>query len=111
LQEWFIPYIFLSTCDFPPPNNPKAAAKRPEWLRFWFDARVRTIEDLWIHTDGEFRMMRALYRTPARGGQPSANHLIRIEPVQPDPKFLERPARAAAHEYQVGVMKDKFGVL
>lgn len=104
LEEWFIPYICLATCDFQPSKNQKAAALRPEWLRFWFDSRVRTIEDLWIHTTGDFRMMRAMYRVPARGGEPTPKHLIRIEPIEVDRGFLGAPLRRKPNQFQEKAM-------
>jgi hypothetical protein len=42
LRDWHLPYIFLATCDFPPPRG-VAGKRRPDWLRFRFDARVRTL--------------------------------------------------------------------
>jgi hypothetical protein len=52
LVEWHVPYIFLATCEFPPSANQKARELRPDWLRFRFDSRVRTLDDLWIRTTG-----------------------------------------------------------
>lgn len=104
LEEWFMPYVCLATCDFAPPKSQKAASLRPEWLRFWFDSRVRTLEDLWIHTTGDFRMMRAVYRAPARGGEPTPKHLIRIEPIEVDRGFLDAPVRRQPNQYQEKAM-------
>ncbi len=104
LEEWFMPYICLATCDFEPPKNQKAATLRPEWIRFWFDARIRTIEDLWIRTTGDFRMMRALYQAPARGGKLTPKHLIRVEPIAIDQGFLDAPLRRNPNPYQEKAM-------
>jgi hypothetical protein len=110
LCEWFIPYIYLSVCELPPPTSPKALEKRGVWLRFWFDGRVRTVEDLWIRTTGDFRMMKASYSAPARGGSPTAKSLIRIDPIKPDAEFLARRSPPSPNPYQVQKMHEAFCV-
>jgi hypothetical protein len=39
---------------------------REQWVRFWYDARVRTIEDLWIRTNEPLTMIKATFTTSAR---------------------------------------------
>lgn len=102
LQEWHIPYVFLATCEFPPRVN------RTEWLRFMFDGKVRTVEDLWIRTTGMWRFLRMRYRQP-RSGPPGPSNYIDCELLSPDPSFLTR-AFHAPNDYQLGVMLKKFGV-
>lgn len=81
LAEWHLPYVFLSTCDFPPPTG-RAAAFRPEWLRFRFDGRYRTLEDLWIRAEQDFKFLRLSYNKPARRKEPSPSHFIKAEPIK-----------------------------
>lgn len=102
LDEWHIPYIFLVTCDFPPSSNHNAAAIRPEWLRFRFDAKVRTLEDLWIRTTGAWGFLKMKYRRP-RKGEPTPKHFIDLAPITPDPNFLGR-TYPSPHPYQLKVM-------
>lgn len=87
LEEWHLPYVFLSTCDFPPPTG-KAATYRTEWLRFRFDGRYRTLEDLWIRAAPEFKFLRLRYRAPARGREPSPTHFIVAEPITASPAWM-----------------------
>lgn len=110
LQEWFVPYMFLAHCEQAPPASEKGQARRSNWLRFWFDARVRTFEDLWIRTTGDFRVIKATYTAPPRGGVPGPQHLVGSDPVIPDPTFLIQAPRLPANAYQVRKMRDTFGV-
>ena len=89
LEEWHLPYVFLSTCDFPPPRG-KAAALRTEWLRFRFDGRYRTLEDLWIRAAPDFRFLRLRYRVPARRKEPGPVHFIVAEPIAASPAWMAR---------------------
>lgn len=88
LHEWHIPYIFLATCDFPPPSG-VAGTRRKHWLRFRFDARVRTLEDLWIRVLPNLRFLRFHYRKP-RTGEPTPAHFIDMDAITPDSTFLSR---------------------
>ena len=87
LEEWHLPYVFLSTCDFPPPTG-KAKTYRPEWLRFRFDGRYRTLEDLWIHAEPDFRFLRLRYHAPARRKEPGPANFIVAEPVPASPAWM-----------------------
>lgn len=102
LQEWHIPYVFLASCEFPPRAN------RGEWLRFMFDGKVRTFEDLWIRTTGVWRFLRMRYRRP-RSGSPGPSNYIDCELLSPDPGFLARTFYPP-NSYQLGVMLKEFGV-
>lgn len=106
LEEWFLPYIFLSTCDSPPPKSKKGAAVRSNWIRCRFDVRVRTHEDLWIRTQGDWGFFRAEYRTP-KTGEPNKSHFINATSVKPDPLFLGKGI-SRANLYQIGEMKKAF---
>lgn len=106
LQEWFIPYIFLSLCDFPPPKSKKGALVRPEWVRCRFDNRIRDMEDLWIKTEGDWGFIRAFYRVPTRG-QPGPSHLIDVAYVPPDNTFLTH-VRPGANAFQKDRMRAAF---
>lgn len=102
LAEWHIPYVFLVTCEFPPRAN------RKEWLRFVFDNKVRTLDDLWIRTTGTWRFLMTKYRRP-RSGPPGPAHYIDCDLVTPDPNFLKRTF-ALPNAYQLDVMRKVFGV-
>lgn len=88
LQAWHIPYIFLATCDFPPPAG-VAGTRRKHWLRFRFDARVRTLEDLWIRVLPNLSFLCLYYRKP-RTGEPTPAHFIDMEAIALDSTFLNR---------------------
>jgi hypothetical protein len=107
LEEWLLPYIFLATCDFPPPKSEKGAEIRPEWIRCRFNARVRTPQDLWIHVNGNWGYTRAKYRAPARGAEPGPKHLIDAESITPDRDFLIR-CTPKGNQFQIDAMKRAF---
>lgn len=107
LEEWFLPYIFLATCDFPPPKSAKGAVHRPYWVRCRFDSRVRNTEDLWIRVEADWGFIRAKYSAPARGAEPGPKHLIDVEPIKPDPYFLARVLEGG-NTFQVNEMKEAF---
>lgn len=69
LKEWHIAYTFLAIVDFPP------KFKRVEWFRFMLDNKVRTFEDLWIRTAGDWKFLRIRYSEPRRG-EPGPSHYI-----------------------------------
>jgi hypothetical protein len=106
LEEWHLPYVFLSTCDFPPPKG-KASSYRSEWLRFRFDGRYRTLADLWIRAAPGFTFLRLKYRKPRRNFEPSLKHFIVAEPVPADPTWLDRPYKSVS-AFQVDKMKAAF---
>lgn len=108
LEEWHIPYIFLATCEFPPPSRPKARAVRATWLRFRFTARVRSLEDLWIRTTGKWGFMRLSYRQPRRG-EPKPEHLVDVVPIVPNPCLLE-DSYPPPYPYQSDAMHKRFGL-
>jgi len=106
LEEWFIPYVFLATCDFPPPKGIKGKASRPEWVRCCFDARVRDSKDLWIRTTGDWGFVIATYRAPTRG-EPRAKDLISLDEITPRPTFLATTS-GRANTYQSDAMARAF---
>lgn len=89
LEEWHLHYVFLSTCEFPPPKG-AAAAYRPEWLRFRFDGRYRVLEDLWIRAGTNFRFLRLKYRAPLRKKSPGPADFIVAEPIAVDSAWMTR---------------------
>ena len=107
LEDWQIPYIFLATCDFPPPKNKKAAASQPEWIRFRFDARIRHTNDLWRRNGENWEFIRSSYTAPAQGREPNPTEIIDVEPIFPDSKFLER-VKPEAHATHIKAMKMYF---
>lgn len=106
LQEWQLPYTFLATCEFPPPAG-KAAVLRREWLRFRFDAKLRTIEDLWIRVLPDLRFLRLRYRKP-RSGDPTASHYIDCDTFIPNPGWMLAHSPAPPHAFAVRHMHAMF---
>lgn len=90
LEEWHLPYMCMAMLEFPPSRIPAASKRRPEWLRFFFDEAVRTMEDLWIRVENEFRFMMAIYKAPVRKGAPGEADLLDIEPVVVERDLLTR---------------------
>lgn len=106
LEEWNLPYIFLSLYEFPPPKKVTSALGQPTWIRCYFDARVRGMRDLWIETDGRWDFFIVDYNVPKRGC-PGPRHLISERQLKIDSGFLSRPA-ATPHPFAVGLMKKEF---
>jgi hypothetical protein len=109
MQEWFLPYIFLSMYEIEPPHSATGRKTRPHWVRCRFDARVRTFGDLWIRPQGDWGFIRSEYRVPPRGGVPGPTHLIDTDPVTPDPDFLAR-VKPYANSFERDKMKSNFPV-
>lgn len=102
LAEWHIPYVFLTSCEFPP------RASRREWYRFMFDAKVRDYRDLWIRTTGSWRFLKMRYRPPRAGKSPGPSHYIDCDILLPDPAFLGRTF-APPHPYALRAMSTTYG--
>ncbi|MBU2729606.1 hypothetical protein [Acidithiobacillus caldus] len=107
LQEWEVPYIFLAWKEWAPVIKKKGQLLRPVWLRFWFDSRVRTLDDIWIRTQGDPRIIKAIYRNPARGGSPTLRHLVDTKTLYIDQAFLQAQYRPPV-DYVVLKMRQAF---
>ena len=108
LSEWEIPYIFLVWKEWSPVSDKTGKVLRKEWIRFWFDSRVRTIDDIWIRTKGStFRIIKAWYTPPKRRRVPSLDHLVDTDDIVIDPNFLTSP-HTQPHEYVIKKMKRNF---
>jgi hypothetical protein len=107
LEEWHLPYVCMAMLEFPPSRVPEGSKLRPEWLRFYFDERVRTLEDLWIRVEDDFRFMKAIYKAPARKASPRLAELLDIEPVTADRNLLTR-TYPAPHAKQVALFTQAF---
>lgn len=105
LQEWYIPYVFLASCDFPPPKG-KGARVRPQWLRCRLDSRVRDSRDLWIRTEGDWGFLLLTYKAP-RSGEPNAGHFLHMEEIVKRPNFLTELA-PKANSFQEKAMSTAF---
>lgn len=87
LQPWQVPYCLLMTREFPPWTSALDKDDRPIrklWFRFWFDVRVRGIDDLWIHRQGSVVVHRGSYHPPlGRRVLPGLADLARVktEPI------------------------------
>ncbi|MDT8337433.1 MAG: hypothetical protein RQ856_06380 [Candidatus Izemoplasmatales bacterium] len=87
IEEEQIPYIFLVLKEFPPVMNKQKFIRR-DWLRFWFDSRIRALDDLWIKTDGNWLLIKATYANPRNGGIPNQAQLKDTEIVTVNLNFL-----------------------
>lgn len=107
LREELVSYIILSLLEFAPPKG-KVADARNVTYRFWFDGTVRTYEDLWIRTTGDFSMIRASYHPPA---SPKSKLLrfINCADVTLYLNFLNLPLPSQPHPTQVIAMTRAFG--
>lgn len=89
-----VPELFLMLADFPPHTS--RFKRRIYWMRFWYSANIRSIEDLWITPPTEVRLLRASYRVvPGSKAAPGINQLVAIRcqqrshaipPIDPDLK-------------------------
>ncbi|MBY0233819.1 MAG: hypothetical protein K2W93_02475 [Burkholderiaceae bacterium] len=108
LSEWHLPYVFLATCEFKPPKG-KARSRRPEWLRFRFDSRLRTIEDLWIRILPNVKFLKLKYRAP-RSGVPTAGHYIDCDLFDLDRAWMTTHVPDPPHAYALKEMHAAFAV-
>lgn len=109
LQEWELPYIFLVWQDYPPVRNKKAGGYlRKEWYRFWFDSRVRTLEDIWIRTQGRWTIVRATYAIPRTGKAPGLAQLRKTKVIYVDDGFLTRAAPPEPRRFAIEKMHEAF---
>lgn len=94
IVEAEIPYIFLVLKEFPPVKNEKKYL-RIDWLRFWFDSRIRNINDLWIQTNGDWRIIKAFYANPRKKGiKPGSRQLKKANVLPVNLDFLSQPEPA-----------------
>ncbi|MBE7562191.1 hypothetical protein H7F10_04300 [Acidithiobacillus sp. HP-6] len=107
IEKWEITYIFLAWKEWPPVRNNRDEILRAEWLRFWFDSRVRTFEDIWIRTEGDPRIIKATYQNPARARIPSLQHLEDTRILYIDRNFLQANYRPAV-DYVVTKLHQAF---
>ena len=106
LEEWQLPYVCMATCDFPPPTG-VAAKRRPEWLRFRFDDRYRTLRDLWIESQLDFSFLRLSYRKPVRKKEPGSAEFIKVDHVPVDRRWIDR-TYPTPHKYAISGMDRAF---
>jgi len=107
LSEWEIPYIFLVWKEWKPVKKRDGTILRETWIRFWFDAHVRTIEDIWIRTQGNPRIIKAWYKDPKRGAILGPDHLIDTDEVRINLDFLAMPHKVPA-DFVVNKMRQSF---
>jgi hypothetical protein len=91
LEPWEIPYVFVLMFDFPVTNSRTKDSKplRKFWFRFWYDAAISSLDDLWIHRNTEPTLFRASYPQPARRGAiPGSESIVRFYPIQRDRGYL-----------------------
>jgi hypothetical protein len=108
LEEWQLPYIFLTTCEFPPPTNDRAKQYRSSWIRFFYNDRVRTIEDLWIYIVPQWSLLKLSFVAPnGKLKKPNNDDLISAEIISPDLVWLDKNYREP-HEFVVRIMDSNF---
>jgi hypothetical protein len=108
LQEWEVPHILLVWQAVPPAYKKTGEVLRAEWLRFWFDGRIRTIDDLWIRTEGDFLLTRACYNTDRNAKRPDADDLVDVgvEPI--NRAFLNCHFEPVTDKFKLKHMKNAF---
>lgn len=92
LEPWEIPYIFVLMVDFPVSRSVKKnkVPLRKYWFRFWYDASVGTLDDLWIHRHAEPVLFRASYIQPRRRGvSPELDALVKFYPLDREREYLQ----------------------
>ena len=107
-EENQIPYIFLVLKEFPPVKS-KGKYIRRDWIRFWFDSRIRSLEDLQIETNGDWFLVKATYANPRSGGTPNHTQLKTTEIQNADLNFLNKEEPEVA-DFLIKEMKKEFGV-
>lgn len=82
LQPWQVPYCLLMTREFPPRSGARGvdgSPRRQLWFRFWFDAQIRSFDDLWIRSGHGVSIHRGTYRSPAEAGSlPGPREFVRV---------------------------------
>lgn len=106
IEEWQLPYTFLSMCEFPPPAG-RAAVLRRDWYRFRFDSKLRSLEDLWIRVIPDLRLLRLVYRTPRRG-VPTITHYLDYKSFTLDSSWMASHVAATPHDFAVRHMHTAF---
>jgi hypothetical protein len=92
LQEWELPYVMLVWQPFKPILATTQRTGKPirqQWVRFWYDARVRTIQDLWIRVEQPLTLVRATYSTSERAKSPNVEDIDQTKVMTIDTHFLE----------------------
>jgi hypothetical protein len=110
LEETDIPYIFLAWREWPPVEtvrNGKQVVLRNTWIRFWFDSRVRTFDDIWIRTQGDPVIIKATYKNPQRAHIPNINHLLDTDVININRDFLD-DGFPEAHPFVIKKMHQAF---
>lgn len=109
LLEWHLPYIFLTTCEFPPPTNVKARSVRSTWIRFYYSNRVRTHEDIWIRVNEDWSILKLTFEVPdSSKAKPSESDLLEHESILPDHNWLFEKQFARPNRFQIERMIASF---
>ena len=110
LTEPLVPYLLMAMVEFAPPPGYLAGA-RSYSVRFRFDGTVRTVEDLWIRTTGDFRMLKVSYLAPTPP-ETVASQPIGVEDVHVNLEFLSMPIppNLRANGFQVKEMAKNFKI-
>lgn len=86
-----VPYVFLVLADFSTltaQQEPDGSSKRMFYFRFFYDAALRDIEDLWIWPGERPVLHRVSYTPTVRGGPPPEKNIKRSTPVEVRNGFL-----------------------
>lgn len=84
------PYIQLAMAGFLP--GERGQRNGGSWIRFWFDASVRSIADLHAGRHPAPRFFKTHYVRPRIARTPSSHHVFHLEEVALDLGYLENPA-------------------
>lgn len=91
LEPWEIPYVFVLMFDFPVVSSRAKDGKplRKFWFRFWYDATVTSLDDLWIERSTDPVFYRASYPQPKRrGAVPGPESIVKFYSIPRDRDYL-----------------------
>lgn len=97
LKEYEIPLVLLVLKDFAPIKNKRAKNEywRKHWVRFWFPASVRNLNDYWNLQPGSRFVIKAYYSTADKAKRPNPKDFLKFENVVVNKSFLTSPTARA----------------
>jgi hypothetical protein len=108
LNEWEIPYVFMVWRAFEPITNQKTKqVLRQEWLRFYYDAQVRTLADIWVKLEQPLFIVKASYKPLQSNKKPTADDINQTVRFEVNPHILDW-VTPKPNSYQVKTMHRTF---